>query len=84
MAFIDREAVQPGSETIERCYTDIEQVYYVLENRGLLQSNDEEQEITEGDMIHIPVDMTYKILNPRQEWLIPILDQYATNHLFAC
>jgi mannose-6-phosphate isomerase-like protein (cupin superfamily) len=69
MAFIDREAAQPGSETIERCYTDIEQVYYVLENRGVLRSNGEEQEITEGDMIHIPVGMTYKILNPGREWL---------------
>ena len=69
MAFIDREAVQPGSETIERCYTGIEQVYYVLENRGVLRSNGEEQEITEGDMIHIPVGMTYKILNPGREWL---------------
>ena len=54
MAFIDREAVQPGGETIERCYTGIEQVYYLLENRGVLRSNGEEQEITEGDMIHIP------------------------------
>ncbi|MCZ6678941.1 MAG: cupin domain-containing protein, partial [Candidatus Poribacteria bacterium] len=69
MAFIDREAVQPGSETIERSYADIEQVYYVLENRGMLQSDGEEREITEGDMIHIPVGMTYKILNPHRQWL---------------
>ena len=69
MAFIDREAVQPGGETIERRYVDIEQVYYVLENRGILLSDGEEQEITEGDMIHIPVGMTYKILNPHREWL---------------
>ena len=69
MAFIDREAVQPGGETIERSYTDLEQVYYVLENRGVFQTGGEEQEIAEGDMIHIPVGMTYKIRNPNQEWL---------------
>lgn len=69
MAFIDREAVQPGGETIERSYTDIEQVYYVLENRGVLQSDGDEQDITAGDMIHIPIGMTYKILNPHQAWL---------------
>jgi len=69
MHFIDREAVQPDNETIERCYGDTEQVYYVLENRGILQSNGEKQKITEGDMIHIPIGMTYKILNPHQEWL---------------
>ncbi len=69
MAFIDREAVQPCGETIERRYAAIEQVYYVLENRGVLRSAGEEQEITEGDMIHIPVGMAYKILNPHREWL---------------
>ena len=69
MCFIDREAVQPDNEAIERYYEDIEQVYYVLENRGILQSNGEKQEMTEGDMVHIPMGMPYKILNPYQEWL---------------
>ena len=69
MEFIDREAVQPNSETIERCYIHNEQVYYVLENRGVFQSDGEAQEITEGDMIHIPVGLSYKILNPHHEWL---------------
>ena len=69
MEFIDREAVQPNSETVERCYLHNEQVDYVLENRGVFQSDGEAQEITEGDMIHIPVSLSYKILNPHQEWL---------------
>ena len=69
MEFIDREAVQPNSEAVERCYPHTEQVYYVLENRGIFQSDGEAQEITEGDMIHIPVGLSYKILNPHQEWL---------------
>ncbi len=69
MDFIDRESIQPGGTAIERCFTDIEQVYYVLENRGVFQSNGEDQEITEGDMIHVPRETTYKISNPHQEWL---------------
>ncbi len=69
MAFIDREAVQPRSETVERHYEDLEQVYYILENRGILISDGEEQEITEGDMVHLPVGATYKIRNPHGEWL---------------
>ena len=69
MRSIDREAVQPDNKAIERYYDDIEQVYYVLENRGILQSNSEKQEITEGDMVLIPMGMTYRILNPYQEWL---------------
>ena len=73
MQFIARESVQPGNESIERCHTDIEQVYYVIENRGVLQSDGKEQEITEGDMIHIPVGTTYKILNPHQEWVSSLI-----------
>ncbi len=69
MASIDREGVQPRSETIERCYDDIEQVYYILENRGVLYADGEAQEICEGDMIHIPVGMRYKIGNPHEQWL---------------
>ena len=69
MRSIAREPVHPDNKAIERYYDDIEQVYYVLENRGILQSNGEKQEITEGDMVHIPMGMTYKNLNPYQEWL---------------
>jgi len=61
--------VQPGGETIARCYTDSEQVYYVLGNKGVIQSNGDKQEITEGDMIHISIGTTYKIMNPHREWL---------------
>ena len=69
MAFIDREAVQPRSRTIEQCCEDLEQVYYVLENRGVLLAEGEEQEITEGDLIHLPPGTSYAIQNPHEEWL---------------
>lgn len=69
MAFIDREVVQPRCETIERHYEDIEQVYYILENQGVLSIDGEDQEITDGDMIHIPVGTRYKMGNPHEEWL---------------
>ena len=69
MAFIDRETVQPRSKTIECCYGEIEQVYYILENRGVILVGGEEEEVTEGDMIHIPPGTTYAIQNPHEEWL---------------
>ena len=67
--FIDREAVQPRGQTIERRYDDTEQVYYVLENRGILEADGTEHEIQEGDMIHLPQGTQYALRNPHGEWL---------------
>ena len=65
---IDREAVQPRGQTVERC-EEQEQVYYVLENSGVLEADGDEQEIREGDMIHLPPGTRYAIRNPHAEWL---------------
>ena len=67
--FIDREAVQPRGQTIERRYDDTEQVYYVLENRGILEADGTEHEIQEGDKIHLPQGTQYALRNPHGEWL---------------
>lgn len=67
--FIDRESVQPRGRTLVRSYEDIEQVYYVLENNGVLVADGEELEIQEGDMIHVPVKTQYAIHNPHKDWL---------------
>ncbi|NKB68626.1 MAG: cupin domain-containing protein [Candidatus Latescibacteria bacterium] len=69
LAFIDRETVQPGGQTVERS-EDVEQVYYILENQGVLITDGEQRAITEGDMIHVPVGQSYRIENPHQAWLI--------------
>ncbi len=69
MAFIDCEVVQPRSHSIRRSYADLEQVYYVLENRGVLMTEGQEQEISEGDMIHLPPGVAYQIRNPHETWL---------------
>ena len=66
---IDREAVQPRGQTVERCSEELEQVYYVLENSGVLESDGDEQEIREGDMIHLPPGTRYTIRNLHTEWL---------------
>ena len=67
--FIDREAVQPRGQTIERRYDDTEQVYYVLENRGILEADGTKHEVQEGDMIHLPQGTQYALRNPHGEWL---------------
>ena len=69
MAFIDREAVQPGRGTVTRQYDDIEQVYYGLENKGVIVADGEKSDFTEGDMIHLPAGTEYQITNPHDEWV---------------
>ena len=69
LQFIDREAVQPRGQTIERRYDDLEQVYYVLANSGVLEADRVEYEIQEGDMIHLPQNTQYALRNPHGEWL---------------
>jgi mannose-6-phosphate isomerase-like protein (cupin superfamily) len=69
LAFIDREAVQPGGQTVEQSSAELEQVYYVLEGRGVLLSQGEQQPVTEGDMIHLPPGTPYQFRNPHEEWL---------------
>ena len=66
---IDREAVQPRGRAVERCCPTLEQVYYVLENSGVLEADGDEQEIRAGDMIHLPPGTRYAIRNPHAEWL---------------
>ena len=69
MAFIDREAVQPASESVVREYEDLEQVYYGLANRGVICIDGEECDFTEGDMIHLPAGTQYQIRNPHDQWV---------------
>ena len=66
---IEREAVQPGGQTRVRCEA-FEQVYYVLENRGVFHGDGEEQPLREGDMVHVPAGSSYSIINPNEEWLV--------------
>ncbi len=70
IAFIDREAIQPGQQSIARCYNDTELGLWILENKGVLVTPDGEQNITEGDAIHLPPGTPYHIQNPHGEWLI--------------
>jgi mannose-6-phosphate isomerase-like protein (cupin superfamily) len=69
MAAIDREAVQPGGRSAELCDEVIEHVYYGLEGRGLLCTDEERLEFSEGDMIHLPAGTSYWIENPHESWV---------------
>lgn len=68
MRGIEREAVQPGGQTAVRSQ-DYEQVFYVLENSGMLVDGDGEQALVEGDMVHVPAGHQHQIRNGEDEWL---------------
>lgn len=69
IAFIDREAIQPGHQSIARCYDEVELGLWIIENKGVLVTPDGEQPITEGDAVHLPPGTPYHIQNPHGEWL---------------
>lgn len=69
IAFIDREAIQPGHQSIARRYDEVELGLWIIENKGVLITPDGEQPITEGDAVHLPPGTPYHIQNPHGEWL---------------
>lgn len=73
MAFIDHEVVQSLNATAEHTETELELVYYVLDGQGVLESAGAEQVITEGDMIHLPPETTYRIRNDTEDWVSSLI-----------
>lgn len=73
LAYIDREAVQPGSESAWR-QEDVERVYYGLEGAGVVQIDGAgEHSYTEGDMVHVPVGVRFRVRNPADTWLVSLV-----------
>lgn len=69
LAAIDRHAVQPQAQSAEGRTGEREEVYYVVEGRGLLSLDGDQHPITEGDMIHLPPGSLYRLHNPNEDWL---------------
>jgi mannose-6-phosphate isomerase-like protein (cupin superfamily) len=49
---------------------EAEQVYVILKGRGLMRVGEEEQEVMEGDLVHIPCNVTHGIRNVASETLV--------------
>lgn len=73
MAFIDHEAVQPLSASAKRVENELELVYYVLDGRGVLETDDGEQPLTEGDMLHLPPGTAWRIRNDTEDWVTSLI-----------
>jgi len=56
--------VKPGQEIPAHIHENEDQAYIVLEGRGILRLGDEEREITEKMIIHIPPHTKHSVKNP--------------------
>ena len=68
MRGIERESVQPGGRSAERCQP-YEQVFYGLENGAVLVDADGRQSFVEGDMVHVPAEHAYHVVNEGETWM---------------
>ena len=73
LAWIDREAIQPGGESIERTEAHMEQIYYILGGIGTVILNGTMNHVREGDMIHIPVATPYAFSCTGSDWLTSLI-----------
>ena len=66
---ISREAVQPLGKVQNR-YRNTEEILYVIDGAGFLVDDSGEQQLIEGDMIHVPPHHGCDIVNSGEGWLI--------------
>ena len=51
------EILPPGASGVPHHHEVIEEIYYVIEGKGVMKIDDEEREVGEGDAIYIPRSM---------------------------
>jgi len=59
----------PGAATAPHRHVKTEEIYYILEGRGLMQIDDETQVVGPGDAIAIPPGASHQITNNGGEML---------------
>lgn len=62
IGFLATARLEPGKE-IESHVDPMEEIYFVLSGTGLMRLDDEEQQVTPGDAIWIPVGSSHSLLN---------------------
>ena len=60
----------PGAATQEHYHVKTEEIYYILEGRGLMKLGDEQREVVSLDAIAIPPGVRHKITNTGADDLI--------------
>lgn len=62
--------LQPGKSTIEHYHEKSEEIYYILEGRGIVKVGEETSDVEKGDAILIPTGSYHKICNNGGEDLV--------------
>ena len=55
--------INPGMEQEPHQHDNVEHVYFILSGVGIATVGDEEQEVREGDAIHIPPPLAHALKN---------------------
>ena len=64
--FFSESSLQPGSSYGDHPHTADEEVYYIVEGRGLMQVDGEEQEVGPGDAVLTPPGSHHSLRNTGQ------------------
>jgi len=61
--------IPPGGATTPHFHPRTEEIYYILEGRGIMRMGDETREVGPGDAIAIPPGIVHQISNPAPDLL---------------
>ena len=70
MYYIARQALVRGKAADAHAHDDKEQVYHITEGFGTMITDDQVHQVSAGDTVYIPRDVTHQIINEEYEgWL---------------
>jgi mannose-6-phosphate isomerase-like protein (cupin superfamily) len=61
------ETLLPGQAVTPHHHREIEEIYYILSGRGVMQVGDEKREVTAGDAIYVPRGSRHTLENTGAE-----------------
>jgi mannose-6-phosphate isomerase-like protein (cupin superfamily) len=61
------ETLLPGQEVTPHAHQTIEEIYYIVEGRGLMTVGDEQREVSAGDAVFIPPHHRHTLKNTGTE-----------------
>lgn len=67
------EVLPPGAAVTPHHHHQLEEIYYLVEGRGVMQVGDEEREVSAGDAVYIPRGQRHSLKNTGTEPIRMIL-----------
>ena len=63
-------AMLPAGNVIEEHIDDYEEIYFILNGKGVMKVGDEEKEVKDGDAIWLPADVPHRLENNSDGMLV--------------